>query len=176
VRRLALRWRKRNRQIGHDLLIDPHPAEVLELLGRPEREASEPELVALAYAQLYDQRAVAIEVEIREDKQGVGINRRRKKRAAAQATLTLLGTLAHNVLVWAREWLSEAEPRLKQSGLVRLLRDVLGVSGFVKTDERGAAVGVVLNRGSTLARLLAGSLRELFGEPAVTVSLGDLSD
>ena len=132
--------------------------------------------MALAYAQLYDQRAGAIEVEIREDKQGVGINRRRKKRAAAQAMLTLLGTLAHNVLVWAREWLAEAEPRLRQYGIVRLLRDVLCVSGFVETDERGVAQGVVLNRGSTLARLLAGGLRELLREQSVAVSLGGLSD
>ena len=107
VRRLAIRWRKRNRQIGHDLLISTRtPTEVLKLLGGREREVHEPELVALAYAQLYDLRAGAVEVEIRESKQGVGINRRRKKRAAAQAMLTLLGTLAHNVLVWAREWLS----------------------------------------------------------------------
>lgn len=62
-------------------------------------------LRALAYAKLYDQRAGAIEVE---SKQGVGLNRRRKKRAAARAMLTLLGTLAHNVLVWAREWLKQA--------------------------------------------------------------------
>jgi hypothetical protein len=177
VRRLAIRWRKRNRQTGHDLLISTlTPAEVLKLLGRPEREAHEPELVALAYAQLYDQRAGAIEVEIRESKQGVGINRRRKKRAAAQAMLTPLGTLAHNVLVRARVWLAEAEPRLRQYGIVRLLRDVLCVSGFVEVDDRGEAKGIVLNRGSTLARLLAGSLRELLGEQAVAVSLGDLSD
>jgi hypothetical protein len=177
VRRLAIRWRKRNRQTGHDLLISTlAPQEVLTLLGRHAREASEPEQVALAYAQLYDRRAGAIEVEIREDKQGVGINRRRKKRSAAQAMLTLLGALAHNVLVWARAWLGEAEPRLKRYGIVRLLRDVLCVSGFVETDRSGLAVGVVLNRGSTLARLLAGSLRELLGEQAVTVSLGDLSD
>jgi hypothetical protein len=177
VRRLAIRWRKRNRQLGHDLLISTlTPAEVMKLLGRPEREAHELELVALAYAQLYDLRAGAIEVEIREDKQGVGINRRRKKRAAAQAMLTLLGTLAHNVLVWAREWLGASEPRLKQYGIVRLLRDVLCVSGFIVTDKRGDETGVVLNRGSTLARLLAGSLREFLGEQAVTVSLGGLTD
>lgn len=177
VRRLAIRWRKRNRQMGHDLLIPTlTPAEVMKPLGRPEREASEPELAALAYAQLYDQRAGAIEVEIRESKQGVGINRRRKKRAAARAMLTLLGTLAHNVLVWAREWLGAGEPRLKQYGLVRLLRDVLCVSGFVETDERGEMMGVVLNRGSTLARLLAGGLRGLLNEQDVTASLGDLSD
>ncbi|MDT5271196.1 MAG: hypothetical protein QOH49_3382 [Acidobacteriota bacterium] len=177
VRRLAIRWRKRNRQIGHDLLISTlAPAEVLRLLGRPGPEAHEPEPVALAYAQLYDQRAGAIEVEIRESKQGVSINRRRKKRAAAQAMLTLLGTLAHNVLVWAREWLGAGEPRLRQYGLVRLLRDVLCVSGFVEVDERGVEVGVVLNRGSTLARLLAGGLRALLGEQSVTISLGGLSD
>ncbi|MET0622932.1 MAG: hypothetical protein ABW250_08130 [Pyrinomonadaceae bacterium] len=148
----------------------------MRLLGRPEHDAHEHEIVALAYAQLYDQRAGAIEIKIKEDKQGVGINRRRKKRAAAQAMLTLLGTLAHNMLIWAREWLAAAEPRLKQYGIVRLLRDVLGVSGFVETDEHGVAKGIVLNRGSTLARMLAGGLRELLGEQAVTVSLGGLSD
>ena len=175
VRRLAIRWRKRNRQLGHDLLISTlSPDEVLELLGRPPREAYEPELVALAYAKLYDLRAGAIEIEIREDKQGVGINRRRKKRAAAQAMLTLLGTLAHNILVWAREWLSASEPRLKQYGIMRLLRDVLCVSGFIEADDHGEAKGVVLNRGSTLARLLAGSLRELLREQAVAISLGGL--
>jgi hypothetical protein len=149
---------------------------VLKLLMRPACEAHEPELVALAYAQFYDQRAGAIEVEIREDKQGVGITRRRKKRAAAQAMLTLLGTLAHNVLVWAREWLGAAEPRLKQYGIVRLLRDVLCVRGFVEADDLGESKGVVLNRGSTLARLLAAGLRELLQEQSVTVSLGGLSD
>ena len=71
----------------------------------------------------------------KEDKQGVCINRRRKKRAAAQAMLTLLGTLAHNMLVWAREWLAAADPRLKRYGIVRILRDVLCVSGFVETGE-----------------------------------------
>ena len=40
--------------------------EVLRPLGRPEREAHEPEFIARAYAQLYDQRAGAIEVEFRE--------------------------------------------------------------------------------------------------------------
>jgi hypothetical protein len=59
---------------------------------------------------------------------------------------------------------------------VRLLRDVLCVSGFVEVDERGVAQGVVLNRGSTLARLLASGLRELLHEQSVAVSLGSLSD
>ena len=41
------------------------------------------------------------------------------------------------------------------------MRDVLCVSGFVEADDLGEAKGVVLNRGSTLARLLAAGLREL---------------
>ena len=90
--------------------------------------------------------------------------------------LTLLGTLAHNVLVWAREWLSAGEPRLRQYGILRLLRDVLCISGFIEADEQGEAQGIVLNRGSTLARLLAGGLRALLQEQSVTVSLGGLSD
>jgi hypothetical protein len=35
---------------------------------------------------------------------------------------------------------------------------------------------VILNRGSILARLLAGGLRELLGEQHVTVALGSLSN
>ena len=50
------------------------------------------------------------------------------------------------------------------------------MSGFVEADEHGAEVGVVLNRGSTLARLLAGGLRELLAGQLVSVSLGGLSD
>ncbi len=58
---------------------------------------------------------------------------------------------------------------------MRLLRDVLCVSGFVETDERGEAQGIVLNRGSTLARLLAGSLGGLLSEQNVPVIIGSLS-
>ena len=111
---------------------------MLKLLGRPARDVYEPELVALAYAKLYDQRAGAIEIKIKEDKQGVGINRRRKKRAAAQAMLTLLGTLAHNVLVWAREWLSRGEPRLKQYGIVRLFRTEVSPLIMMRTALAGS--------------------------------------
>ena len=72
------------------------------LLGQPKAHEHEPELVALSYAQLYDKRAGAIEIELKEDKQGFGLTKRRKKRAAAQQMVILLNTLAHNMLMWAR--------------------------------------------------------------------------
>ena len=43
-----------------------------------------------------------MEIEIKEDKQGLGTTHRNKKRFAAQQMVTQLEALAHNTLVWAR--------------------------------------------------------------------------
>jgi hypothetical protein len=64
------------------------------------------------------------------------------KRFEAQQMLMLLGSLAHNVIVWAREWLNAAAqpeqaqptslPRhepLPHSGPLRMVRDVFHLSG-----------------------------------------------
>jgi hypothetical protein len=56
------------------------------------------------------------QIEIKEDKQGFGMNKRNKKKADAQDMLVLLNILAHNVLVWARGWLCEKAPQLKSYG------------------------------------------------------------
>jgi hypothetical protein len=80
VKRLAVRWAKKNSQVGHTFLISTlEPRDVLRLLGRPERDASVRELVALAYAEFYDRRG-AIKIEIKEAKSGLGMTKRRKKR------------------------------------------------------------------------------------------------
>lgn len=172
VKRLAIRWPKRNGQLSYDLLISTlSPSEVIELLGQPQAHVSEPELVALSYARLYDQRAGAIEVELKEDKQGVGLTKRRKKRAAAQQMIILLNTLAHNVLMWARGWLSAAEPKAKRYGIQRLVRDVCSVSGMIETDEHGQIRSVLLNRGSTLARLLVSAFSSMLKPQAIAVEL-----
>jgi hypothetical protein len=63
--------------------------------------------VTLAYSPLYDKRAGTVELEIKESKQGVGIGKRSKKRFAAQQMVMLLGSLAHNLSVWARRWLTQ---------------------------------------------------------------------
>lgn len=173
VKRLAIRWHKRNGQLCHQLLVSTlEPREVIELLGRPIRDVYEPELVALAYAQLYAQRAGAIEIEFKEDKQGVGLTIRWKKRAAAQQMIVLLNSLAHNVLVWARGWLSAEQPKAKRYGILRVVRDVFGVSGFVESDEDGEIRRLVLNKGSAIARLFLMSFQGLLRAQGVTVELG----
>jgi hypothetical protein len=172
VKRLAIRWPKKNGQMSYDLLISTLDAhEVIDLLGQPKAHVHEPELVALSYAKLYDKRAGAIEIELKEDKQGVGLTKRRKKRAAAQQMIILLNTLAHNVLMWAREWLSAKEPKAKRYGIQRLVRDVCSVSGMIETDEHGQIRSVLLNRGSTLARLLVGAFSSMLQTQEIAVEL-----
>jgi len=175
VKRLAIRWPKKNGRMSYDLLISTlSPPEVIELRGQPQAHVSEPELVALSYAQLYDRRAGTIEIELKEDKQGVGLTKRRKKRAAAQQMIILLNTLAHNVLMWARSWLSAAEPKAKRYGILRLVRDVCSVSGMIETDEHGQIRSVLLNRGSTLARLLVSAFRSMLKTQEIAVELASI--
>lgn len=176
VRRLAIRWHKRNGQTRHTILISTlEPGDVLRLLGRPARDVYEPELVALCYAEFYDQRGGAIEIEIKEDKQGFGMTKRRKKRSAAQAMVTLLNQLAHNVLVWARRWLSESVPKLSRYGVLRLVRDLLHVSGIVEMHRRSDSVKrIVLNRAAPLVRGFLAALRQLLAPRKVVLILREI--
>jgi hypothetical protein len=60
-----------------------------------------------------------VETPFKEDKHGLGLTKRSKKRRAARQLVTGLGTLAHNVLVWARGWLLAHAPRLGRFGIKR---------------------------------------------------------
>jgi hypothetical protein len=86
------------------------PRDVLRLLGQSTTDVRHPEKLCRAYAQLYDKRGGAVEIEIKEDKQGFGMVKRQKRKAEAQDMLVLLNQLAHNVLMWARNWLTESAP------------------------------------------------------------------
>lgn len=174
VRRLALRWRKRNGQRCHALLLSSlEPAEVLKLLGRSAEEAADGQAVMLAYARLYDERGGGVEIDIKESKQGLGVTKRRKKSYTGQQMVMLLGTLAHNVVVWAKRWLSDEAPKLRRYGVQRIVRDVLAVSGFIELGKKGAIKRVVLNGASTLGRACAKALRLLLDAEHVRVTLGE---
>ena len=105
--------------------------------------------------------------------QGLGISRRRKKSYAGQQMVMLLGQLAHNVVVWARQWLPDDAPRLRKYGVQRVVRDALAVSGFVELGNSGAIKRVVLNGASALARVCAKALRLLLAAEHVRVTLGE---
>lgn len=174
VRRLAMRWRKRNGQRYHAMVISTlEPKDVMRLLGRPPEQADDERAVMLAYARLYDERGGAVEIDIKESKQGLGITRRRKKSYAGQQMVMLLGALANNVVVWAKRWLVDDAPRLKRLGVQRIVRDVLAVSGFVELGKGEAIKRIVLNGASALARACAKALRALLKAEHVYVTLGE---
>ncbi len=174
VRRLIVRWRKKNGQECFAALLSTlTPRQVFDLLGESSKKLSDRRAVVLAYAHLYDKRGGAIEIEIKEDKQGFGLGKRNKKRYHAQAVVVLLSALAHNVVVWSREWLSEVS-KIKQHGVLRIVRDVFHVCGFVEVGLKGVVNRIVLNDAAAWARRCVNSLRALLKQQQVRVSLGEI--
>jgi hypothetical protein len=173
LRRLAMRWRLRNGQWKYALLLSTlAPREVMQLLKQPVDRVNDQRAVAAAYAKLYDLRGGAIEIEFKEDKQGFGMTKRSKKKFTAQQMVMLLGQLAHNVVVWARQWLSKSNPQLLRFGVLRFVRDVFSTSGFIEFAADGAIKAVVLNCAAPAARRSAEALSILLQTNRIRVRLG----
>jgi hypothetical protein len=68
---------------------------------------------------------------------------------------TSLNAVAHNVLMWARRWLSRTVLELARFGLLPWVRDLLRISGAVDVAEGGEVLAVRLNAQAPKARLLA---------------------
>ena len=84
--------------------------------------------------------------------------------------VVLLGSLAHNVVIWAHNWLSR--PRIARFGILRMVRDVFHISGLLRFDPLTHVVEIVLDQDAHLARLLIRSLRELLTPFNIVVNLG----
>jgi len=174
VCRVAVRCQKPDGGWGYGVLISAlPPRDILLLTRQPVDRAADPAAVLLAYVYFYDQRGGACETANKGDKQGLGLTKRNKRRFEAQQMLMLLGTLAHNVLLWARRWLAPRCPALARYGLLRLVRDVGQISGFLRLDAAGAIVQVVLNRAAPLAPCLVRALRVLLADDGIAVTLGE---
>jgi hypothetical protein len=175
VIRIAVRCRKRNGRWAYGGLIstvEPLTA-LLHTAPRLGGVTDEATRWLLAYVYFYDQRGGGVETANKEDKQGLGITKRQKKRAAAQQMVVALGSLAHNVLVWARDWLRATTPEVGAFGLKRLVRDVLTVNGVVEYDADGQVCRIVLNHVHQYARRLLLALQTLVGSEHVPVILGE---
>lgn len=107
VTRIAVRKRGRNGKWKAVVLISALCAkDVVALTAETPSALSDQARVLFAYVTFYDQRGGGVETSLKEDKSGLGLTKRNKKRFPAQQMLVLLGNLAHNVVVWARGWLS----------------------------------------------------------------------
>jgi Transposase DDE domain group 1 len=110
-------------------------------------------LSASQTAKLYDSRG-AMEVDIKGDKRGLGIEQRRKKSFFAQEALALLSQLAHNLLSWFKGWVlggTEAE----KLGAERLVREVMAMPAQVRTARRGRKLILKVGQLHPWARALA---------------------
>jgi hypothetical protein len=171
VKRIAVRCRQQDGKFAYGVLISTLSAQhVLRLTGQSLSLLDDPTAVLLAYLRFYDQRGGGIETSFKGDKQGLGIGKRSKKRFAAQQMVMLLGSLAHNVIIWARSFL--ASPALRQYGMLRMVRDVFHISGFLVTDALGQVVQLVLNQAAPLAPALVDPLCVLLARTHVAVNLG----
>jgi hypothetical protein len=174
VRRLIVRWKKRNGQECFAALLSTlTPRQVFDLLGQLPKLLHDRRTVALAYAYLYDKRGGTIEIEFKEDKQGFGLTKRNKKRYEAQQMVVLLSALAHNVVVWAREWLSGETAKVMKNGVLRMVRDVFVVSGFLEMGAKDSIKRIVLSTAAAWARRCVNSLRALLKQQHVCVTLGE---
>jgi len=173
VRRIAVRCRKANGQWGVGVLISTlDPIELLALTNVTAGPNVDPATVLLAYVSLYDQRGGGVETSFKGDHQGLGSTKRSKKRFEAKPLVILLSSLAHNVVVWAQQWLSTPSSPVQHYGTLRMVRDVFHVSGFLVSDALGRLVEIVLNQAAPLAPSLVDALRELLAPAHVAISLG----
>ena len=171
VKRIAVRCRKLDGEWAVGVLLSTLSArQVLVLTGQPLALLDDPAAVLLAYVTFYDQRGGGVETSFKGDKQGLGLGKRGKKRFAAKPMVMLLGTLAHNVIVWARHWL--ASPTLRHYGILRMVRDVFHISGFLLIDACGQVTQLVFNQAAPLAPALVHPLRKLLLGAHVAVNLG----
>jgi hypothetical protein len=173
VRRVAVRCRKKNGQWGVGVLISTlSPHEVLVLARQPVDRVKDPSAVLLAYVYFYNQRGGGVETSIKGDKQGLGVTKRNKKRFAAQQMVTQRNALAHNTIVWARQWLTPYVPRMRGWGIMRMVRDVFHMSGQIVFDHRQSISQILLNPADPLAKGLAPGLFALLGSEFIVVNLG----
>ena len=175
VRRLAARCRRKDGQWAVGVIISSlTPEDVLALTSMPPDKLSDDQAVLCAYVYFYDQRGGGVETAIKEDKQGLGITKRNKKRFEAQQMVMLLGVLAHNILIRERRWLAAKQPKLMSYGILRLVRDVFHMSGFVVCDPAGHIRQILLNQAAPLVKELVAAWRELLDPTQIAIISGEI--
>ena len=170
VRRIAVRCRKANGQWAIGVIISSlEPEDILRLAGFYDQDAA-----LEAYVQFYDLRGGGVEIEIKEDKQGLGNTKRNKKSFEAQEMLVQLEVLAHNTLVWARLWLADRCYRIAHFGLKRFIRDVLHLNGLVVLDSDVHILQLILNPLDPFADVVLPGLAALLAQEHVAACLGEI--
>lgn len=175
VVRIAVRWKRQDGEWEYAVVISALTAQdVIAEMNQPMACMADDQAVLRASVQSYDARGGGVETSFKDDKQGLGLTTRNKKRFAAQQIVTLLGTLAHNVIVWARGWLSDREPTMRRYGIMRMACDIFHISGFLVHNAQGQIVEVVLNQRSPLVGGLSHGLDLLLRPAHIAINWGQI--
>lgn len=127
----------------------------------------------LEQVHFYDSRSTIESASIRGDKQGLKLVKRRKHSLAGQEMLILLAQLAHNLIIWARGWLSEKAPKLAGYGIKRWVRDLLTMKGKI-TFKDNQIVKVRLSSLHQLARQFFEPLVAFFSQIGIRLILSKM--
>lgn len=87
--------------------------------------------------------------------------------------LIQLEALAHNVLTWARDWLSPHYPKIARLGVKRLARDVFQMDGLLIFGQSLDRLQVALNLADPSAKEVPSGLAPLLARHHVTVTVGE---
>jgi len=158
----------------HVIVSSLMPRQVLALAGRSPEAVALGEAFIHAYADVYDDRSGPIEHSFGEDHQGLPLGQRHRRAFVAQEMMLLLLALAHNTLVWSRGWLAPAYPQVCEFGILRLVRDVMQVSGMVTFDEANRPMHISFNALDPLGPELACAWQSVLAPYGITVDLTEL--
>lgn len=158
----------------HVIVSSLTPEQVIALSGRPPEAAWEAEPIIQAYADVYDDRSGPMEHSFGEDHQGLPLCKRHRCGFVAQEMMLLLLSLAHDTLVWSREWLAEGSSQVRNLGILRLVRDVLQVPGLVTFDATDRLIQVEFNALDPWATELANAWQLVLASLGITVTLAKL--
>jgi hypothetical protein len=152
TRQLAVRHRKKNGEWSyHVLVFNLTDAMLLALADQAMSAPLQPRALLLIALHAYDRRGGGVETQNKGDKQGLGLSHRNKHCFASQEMLVLLGQLAHDLVIWTRNDLAKADPRLHKYGVQRTVRDALQIAGQVEITADGHVHRIVLNQKHPLA-------------------------
>jgi hypothetical protein len=155
-----LRWKKKNGQTCYGVIISTlEPRDVILLTKQPVDRVSDKRALMGAYGAFYDQRGGTVEIEIKEDKQGVGMTKRSKKRFEAQQMVVLLNSLAHNFI---------AISRVKSLGGLPSVRMGSGTVSFSSVAK--SSLSEAARCSATSFKISCSTLDCAYAEPAQTES------
>ena len=158
----------------HIIVSSLAPEQAVLLAGRPAKDAWHIEPLLHAYTDLYDDRSGPIEHSFGEDHQGLPLGKRHRRSFVAQQMTRLLLSLAHNTLVWTRQWLAPGWPQVCDLGLLRLVRDVLQVPGLVTFDPTGRVIEVRFNASDPWANRLLHAWQPVLSPLGISIGLAKM--